>query len=72
MPVGVALTIVATGPDIAFAVSLLSQFLKSPGKIHRNAVRRVLKCLKGMRDYKLVLGRNCKGLVGHADADRAS
>ena len=30
---------VATQPDIAFAVSLLSQFLENPGKVHWNAVK---------------------------------
>ena len=30
---------VATQPDIAFAVSLLSQFLENPGEAHWNAVK---------------------------------
>ena len=30
---------IATQPDIAFAVSLLSQFLENPGKVHWNAVK---------------------------------
>jgi transposase InsO family protein len=63
---------VATRPDIAFAVSLLSQFLENPGEIHWNAVKRVLRYLKGTKDYKLTLGRNREGLVGYADADWAS
>ena len=60
---------VATWPDIAFAVSLLSQFLENPGKIHSNAVKRVLKYLKGTKDYKLTLRRNREGLVGYVDAN---
>ena len=63
---------VATWPDLAFTVSLLSQFLENPGEIHWNAVKRVLKYLKGMKDYKLTLGRNHEGLVGYVDADWAS
>ena len=45
---------VATWPDIAFTVSLLSQFLKNPGETHWNAVKRVLKYLKGTKNYKFV------------------
>ena len=63
---------VATQPDIAFAISLLSQFLKNPGEIHWNAVKCVLRYLKGMKDYKLTLGSNQEGLSGYADADWAS
>ena len=63
---------VATWPDIAFIVSLLSQFLKNPGEIHWNAVKRVLKYLKETKYYKLTLGRNHEGLVGYVDANWAS
>ena len=38
-------TAVATQPDIAFAVSLLSQFLENPGEIHWIAVKRVMRYL---------------------------
>ena len=37
---------VATQPDIAFAVSLLSQFLENPGEIHWKAVKRVMRYLR--------------------------
>jgi len=63
---------VATRPDIAFAVSLLSQFLENLGQIHWDAVKRVLKYLKGMKNKRLVLGGNREGLVGYSDADWAS
>ena len=62
---------VATRPDIAFAVSLLSQFLKNPGELHWKAVKRVMRYLNGMKNYKLTLGRNQDGLLGYADADWA-
>ena len=42
---------VATRPDISFAVSLLSQFLKNPGEIHWKAVKRVMKYLNRMKNY---------------------
>jgi hypothetical protein len=49
---------VATRPDIAFAVSLLSQFLENPGGTHWTAVKCVFKYLKGTKHCKLTLGRN--------------
>ena len=63
---------VATQPDIAFAVSLLSQFLKNPGEVHWKAVKRVIRYFKGTKNYRLTLGNNCNGLIGYADADWAS
>ena len=45
---------VATRPDIAFTVSLLSQFLKNPGELHWKAMKRILRYLKEM-NYKLTL-----------------
>ena len=62
---------VATQPDIAFAVSLLSQFLKNPGEIHWKAVKRVMRYLNGMKNYKLTLRKNHDSLLGYADADWA-
>ena len=63
---------VATQLDIALAVSLLSQFLKNPGEICWKSVKHVLRYLKGLKDYKLFLGRNKEGTSGYADADWAS
>jgi Reverse transcriptase (RNA-dependent DNA polymerase) len=59
---------VATQPDIAFAVSTLSQLLENPGGTHWNTAKHVLKYLKGMRDYKLTLGGNREGLVGYMNS----
>ena len=58
--------------DIAFAVSLLSQFLENPGELHWKAVKRVMRYLNGMKNYKLTLRRNHDSLLGYADADWAS
>ena len=63
---------VATRPDIAFAVSVLSQFLENPGRIHWEAIKRVIRYLKTMKTKKLILGKQHEGLVGHADVDWAS
>ena len=67
-----------TRPDIAFAVTFLSQFNNNPGPQHWMAVKRVLRYLNGTMDYKLVYGGNdgknisTPTLVGYCDADWAS
>ena len=64
--------VVATRPDIAFAVGKLAQFMKNPGCIHWEAVKHVLWYLKGTKDWGLVYrgGETC-GLKGFADTDGA-
>ncbi|HMD14592.1 MAG TPA: reverse transcriptase domain-containing protein, partial [Bacteroidota bacterium] len=41
-------------PDIAFAVSKLSQFNSDPTETHMKAARHVLRYLKGTKDYSIV------------------
>jgi hypothetical protein len=60
---------VATRPDIAFAASLLSQFLENPGRIHWEGVKRIFRYLAGTRDWRLVYGTETRGLEGYTDAD---
>ena len=40
-----------TRPDIAYSVSLLSQFMEKSQEIHWNAAKAVLRYLKGTLDY---------------------
>ena len=47
---------VATRADIAFAVSVVSQFMSKPSSMHWAAVKRILRYLKGTLDVKLCLG----------------
>jgi hypothetical protein len=47
---------VSTRPDIAKAVSAVSKYLENPGQKHWNAVKRILRYLKGTRELKLHLG----------------
>ena len=42
-----------TRPDIAFLVSLVSRYMQKPGKMHWNAVMRILRYLKGTKNYGL-------------------
>ena len=50
---------------------MLSQFLENLGEVHWNAVKQVLRYLKGTKDHKLTLGLSQNGLVGYVDADWA-
>ena len=69
---------VATRPDIAYAVTALSQFLENPGRAHWQAAQRVLKYLKGTANFGLTYGvADGVGMpagepIGYTDADFAS
>ncbi|GJR94832.1 retrovirus-related pol polyprotein from transposon TNT 1-94 [Tanacetum coccineum] len=61
-------------PDIAYAVSIVSRYLANPGKNHWEAVKWILKYLKGTADVGLVYGRDQGKHVdvdGFVDADYA-
>ena len=47
---------IATQPDIAFAITCLSQFMANPGKPHWLALLHVMRYIKGMISYKLQYG----------------
>ena len=63
-------------PDIAYAISVLSQFNSNPAPQHWTAIKRVLRYLNGTKDYKLVYGGRSNNvnptLLGYCDADWAS
>jgi hypothetical protein len=56
---------IATRPDIAFTVSLLSQFMENPGEAHWEAINSVFKYLKGTKN-KLIIGKIKNSLVGYS------
>jgi hypothetical protein len=61
-----------TRPDITFAVNLVSRYLEKPLIIHWNAVKRILKYLKGTFNYGLIYDSSVKlKLCGYSDADYA-
>ncbi|KRZ07267.1 Retrovirus-related Pol polyprotein from transposon TNT 1-94 [Trichinella pseudospiralis] len=60
---------VSTRPDIAFAVSLLSQLSENYGNQHWAASKRVLPYLKKAASYGLRFQRNSGTLMGFSDAD---
>ena len=62
---------IGTRPDIAAAVSIVSQFAANPMPTHIQAVKRILRYLKGTKGYKLHFGGQLGGqkLVGYCDAN---
>jgi hypothetical protein len=42
---------VATRPDIAYAVGIVSRFMQNPGRPHWNAVNHIFRYLVGTQDY---------------------
>ncbi|KAK3004952.1 hypothetical protein RJ639_020199 [Escallonia herrerae] len=61
-----------TRPDIAFAVSLVSQFMHNPSKDHMNAVIRILQYLKSSPGKGLMFRKHHHlDIDGYTDADWA-
>jgi hypothetical protein len=71
--VGSLLYATQTRPDIQYAVALLAQFSANPGKPHFEAVKRVLRYLKGTAQLGLTFGGSGSGvdLIGWTDSDWA-
>ena len=61
-----------TRPDIAFAVSLVSQFMHNPKEDHLQAIFRILRYLKGSPERGLLFSKQDKSLDVEAFADWAS
>ncbi|MCO5563394.1 hypothetical protein L7F22_017035 [Adiantum nelumboides] len=60
---------VATRPDIAFAVGVISRFMSNPGKKHWEAVKGVLQYLNGTKDMCICFRKGDLSVVGYTDAD---
>ena len=64
---------IGTHPDIAFAVTHLSQFSTNPTKDHYRAAVHICRYLVGSQNYKLVyLQQADKGLVAFTNSDWAA
>lgn len=62
---------VCTRPDIAHAVGVVSRFLSNPGKEHWNAVKWILRYLRGTSKLNLCFGIGKAVLDGYTDSDMA-
>jgi hypothetical protein len=71
---GLMYAAICTRPDIAYAVTTLSQYSSNPGPEHWSACKRVFRYLSGTRSYGLVYGNTREDIisVGYSDADYAA
>jgi len=61
-----------TRPDIAYAVSVVSQFMHAPSEEHLQAVNRILRYLKGTPGKGLLFSKHgVSSIEGYTDADWA-
>jgi len=62
-----------TRPDIAYAVTKLSQYAANPSQEHVDKALYICRYLQGTMDYALVLdGPSKEGLIAFSDSDHAS
>ena len=65
-------SMVETRPDIAFATSLVSRFAKNPSHQHTEAVKTILKYLKGSKHRGITYGGDEElKIEGYSDSDWA-
>ncbi|KAM1346354.1 hypothetical protein ACFX13_036411 [Malus domestica] len=70
--VGRLMYLAHTRPDLAYALSVVSQYMHDPGEQHMNAVTRILRYLKGSPGKGILFKRNNHFSVeGYTDADWA-
>lgn len=63
----------STRPDIAFAVHVLSRFNSNAGEKHWQAVKHLLRYLRGTSNHRLEYRKSIDGsITGYSDADWAS
>ncbi|MCO5604892.1 hypothetical protein L7F22_059066 [Adiantum nelumboides] len=60
---------VATRPNIAFVVEVVSCYMENPGKKHWDTVKHLLRYLKGTTNKCLCFGNSEASIVGYTDAD---
>ncbi|XP_061993366.1 receptor-like kinase TMK3 [Rosa rugosa] len=62
---------VCTRPNIAHAVGVVSRYTSNPGKQHWEAVKWIMRYLRGTTDMSLCFKRGSAELQGYVDADLA-
>ncbi|PNX96549.1 putative gag/pol polyprotein, partial [Trifolium pratense] len=62
---------VCTRADITHVVGVISRFLANPRKEHWNAVKWILRYLRGTSKMSLCFGSRNPELIGYTDADMA-
>lgn len=70
--VGSLMYLIATRPDLAYVVSLISRFMERPTNLHYQAVKRVFRYLKGTTELGIFYKRGGEEkLVGYSNSDYA-
>ncbi|KAM1767570.1 hypothetical protein ACFX12_045644 [Malus domestica] len=70
--VGRLMYLAHTRPDLAHALSVVSQYIHDPGEQHMNAVMRILSYLKGSPGKGILFKKNGHfSIEGYTDADWA-
>ena len=62
---------VCTRPDIAHAVGVVSRYMNNPDKEHWEAVKWILRYLRGTTNHALCFGGSKTVLQGYVDSDMA-
>lgn len=61
---------IATRPDLAFAVGLVSRYMSDPKESHWSAVKHILRYMKGTINYAICYdGNSLDPIVGYTDSD---
>ncbi|GLU22078.1 hypothetical protein SLE2022_381770 [Rubroshorea leprosula] len=60
-----------TRPDLAYALSVVSQYMHDPGEQHMNVVMRILRYLKSALGKGILFTKNidCHNIATNTDAD---
>ncbi|XP_048443896.1 uncharacterized mitochondrial protein AtMg00810-like [Pyrus x bretschneideri] len=70
--VGKLIYLTITKPDIAYSVSIASQFMHSPMMEHFNLVKKIIRYLKGSVGRGIIMKKNeSTQITGYCDADWA-
>ena len=62
---------IATRPDIAFAVGVVSWYMANPRKRHWEAVKCIMRYMKGTKDMSICFGSGQNYVLGYTDSDFA-
>ena len=61
---------VATRPDLAYVVGVVSWYMSTPGRKHWEAVKHIFRCLRGTKDAQLTFGSaKLTEVEGYIDSD---
>ncbi|GJT03883.1 retrovirus-related pol polyprotein from transposon TNT 1-94 [Tanacetum coccineum] len=69
--VGCLMYLTSTRPDLMYGVSLVSRYMNRPTELHLQAIKRILRYIKGTLEYGVMYQARMGGLIGYTDSDYA-